>query len=138
MLGDKKQVQRQSQQTSQAVNINGEGPSKISCPHYTDDVVQAIETELKKEIATAASTEDGSALGLGALNDALKKAREVDYVAHEGCATAIMCRLLDTDGYKCLSPKYKGQRCLLRGPAPASGKRAEFVNSEPYDPFRGL
>lgn len=111
MLGDN-QKQDQKQSVNQEVNVHGQkAVIEISCAHYIDDKIQALEAHLNEQMQD---------WGNPAADDALKlkELRKVSLLQHEGRVTKVFCSLLQDSA--CKSPKNAGNRCYLLGPAPAS------------------
>lgn len=111
MLGDK-QKQDQKQSVNQEVTVHGQKDVvEISCAHYTDNKIQALEAHLDEQMRD---------WGNPAADDALKlkELRKVSLLQHEGHVTKVFCSLLAES--TCKSQKNSGNRCYLLGPAPAS------------------
>lgn len=111
MLGDN-QKQDQKQDVKQEVNVHAQKEVvEISCAHYTDNKIQALEAHLDEQMHD---------WGNPAADDALKlkELRKVSLLQHQGHVTKVFCSLLQES--TCTSPKNAGNRCYLLGPAPAS------------------
>ena len=109
MLDDKLK-QEQSQKVKQEVNVHGQKEVvEISCAHYTDTRIQALEAHIDEQMRDWGKTDD-------LLN--LKELRKVSLLQHQGRVTKVFCSLLQDS--TCQSSKNTGNRCYLLGPAPAS------------------
>ena len=107
---DDKHKQEQSQKVKQEVNVHGQKEVvEISCAHYTDTRIQALEAHIDEQMRDWGKTDD-------LLN--LKELRKVSLLQHQGRVTKVFCSLLQDS--TCQSSKNTGNRCYLLGPAPAS------------------
>jgi len=110
MGDDQKQEQKQS--VNQEVNVHGQKESvEISCAHYTDNKIQALETHIEEQMHDRGNPAADDALKL-------KELRKISLLQHQGHVTKVFCSLLSES--TCKSPKNSGNRCHLLGPAPAS------------------
>jgi ElaB/YqjD/DUF883 family membrane-anchored ribosome-binding protein len=119
MLGDS-QKQDQKQSVNQEVNVHGQKDViEISCAHYTDNKIQALEAHMDEQMRDWGNPADDDAIKL-------KELRKVSLLQHQGRVTKVFCSLLQDS--TCKSPKNVGNRCYLLGPAPASASSSWSVS----------
>lgn len=119
MLGDK---QNQEQKQDVKVNIHGQKEVvEISCAHYTDNRIQALEAHIEEQMRDWSNPAADEALKL-------KELRKVNLLQHQGRVTKVFCSLLAEA--TCQSPKNSGNRCYLLGPAPASASSSWQVPAD--------